>query len=257
MDEHDQEQLEGGVTGAVRIGDTVRKPAGEWTPTIHGMLRFLRDAGFEDVPEPFGIDDAGRESLSFIPGAVATRPWPSRLLTLDGVSDLAAWTRRFHDAIAGFRPAHPAWRAGRLPIDHGQIALHGDLGPWNSVWDGDRLVGIIDWDLAEPGPPITDVAFLALQVVPLRDDRYAREAGFGGEIPRAARLRRLCEVYGGVGAVDVLTEVSRLHDRDLERELTWGPLGREPWATFLARGDNRIIREDRAWLDANRDALSG
>ena len=254
MGEHEQ-RLAGGVTGAVRVGDTIRKPSGPWTPTVQAMLRHLRDAGVETVPEPLGLDDRGRESMSFIPGTVATRPWPARLLTLDGVADLAAWTRRFHDAIVGFRPEDPVWRAGRLPIAEGQIALHGDLGPWNSVWDGDRFVGIIDWDLAEPGPPIADLAFLALQVVPLRADRCARDAGFDGNVPRGARLRTLCETYGGPTPQDVVDEVARIIERDLARERTWGPLGREPWATFRARGDERILLEDRAWLDAHAATL--
>jgi len=252
---HEEESFDGGVTGAVRVGGTVRKPAGPWTPTVQAMLRHLRDAGFDSVPEPFGLDAVGRESMSFMPGSVATRPWPGRLLTLDGVADLAGWTRRFHEAIAGFRPDDPVWRAGPLPIAEGQIALHGDLGPWNSVWEDDRLTGVIDWDLAEPGSPITDVAFLALQLVPLRADRYAHEAGFEDDVPRAARLRTLCETYGGVTPEQAVAEAARVHDRDLRRERTWGPLGREPWATFRARGDERIILEDRAWLDAHAATL--
>jgi Ser/Thr protein kinase RdoA (MazF antagonist) len=250
----DEERFDGAV-GAVRVGDTIRKPAGPWTPTVQAMLRHLRDAGFESVPEPLGLDDDGRETMSFVPGVSAARPWPEHLRTIDGVEVLAAWLRRFHHAIRGFRPADPVWRAGRMPIGEGEIALHGDLGPWNTVWDGDRLAGVIDWDLAEPGPPIVDVAFLAIQLVPLRDDAYAGRAGFAGEVPRTARLRRLCETYGDVTVDEVLDRVAWIHERDLRREREWGPRGVEPWATFRAHGDERIILADRAWLEANADAM--
>jgi hypothetical protein len=250
----DEEYFDG-VIGAVRVGDTTRKPSGPWTPTVQAMLRHLRDRGLDSVPEPLGVDDDGREVMSFLPGHAGMRPWPSRLRTLDGVIDLAWWLRRCHDAIADFRPADAVWRAGPIPIGDGEIALHGDLGPWNTVWDGERFAGVIDWDLAEPGPPIVDVSFLALQLVPLRDDAYAGRAGFTGDVPRAERLRTLCETYAGIDPLDILERVAWIHERDLRREREWGPTGREPWATFHANGDERIILADRTWLEANASSL--
>ena len=249
-----QEWFEGAI-GALRIGETIRKPSGPWTPTVQAMLRHLRDASLDSVPEPLGTDEEGRESMSFIPGTTAARPWPEYLLTLDGVADLADWLRGFHDAIADFRPIDPVWRSGPRPIMDGEIALHGDLGPWNTVWDGDQLVGVIDWDLAEPGQPIDDVAFLALQLVPLRDDEYARRAGFVEEVPRAERLRVLCDTYAAVAPAEVIKRVAWIHERDLDRTRTWGPLGLEPWATFHADGDERIIHADSSWLDLNAAGL--
>ena len=52
----------------MRIGDTVRRPTGPWTPTIHALLQHLRAAGCVAVPEPLGIDDRGREIISLLPG---------------------------------------------------------------------------------------------------------------------------------------------------------------------------------------------
>ena len=46
--------------GAVRIGDTVRKPAGPHTPAVHALLTHLHDVGFHQVPRPLGIDARGR-----------------------------------------------------------------------------------------------------------------------------------------------------------------------------------------------------
>ncbi|MGX5695037.1 DUF2510 domain-containing protein [Agromyces soli] len=69
------EPLAGGNMGDVlRIGDTVRRASGEWTPAVHLLLRTLRSAGILDVPEPLGLDETGREVLSFISG----RTWPMR-----------------------------------------------------------------------------------------------------------------------------------------------------------------------------------
>jgi aminoglycoside phosphotransferase (APT) family kinase protein len=58
------------------------------------------------------------------------------------------------------------------------IIRHGDLGPWNSIWTGSTLNGLIDWDFAEPGNPLADVAQLASRIVPLRGDDHWEKAGF-------------------------------------------------------------------------------
>ena len=48
-----EEQLEGGnVGGAVRVGDTVRRSAGPWTPAVHALLAHLADKGFTGAPRP-------------------------------------------------------------------------------------------------------------------------------------------------------------------------------------------------------------
>jgi len=67
----DGHRLEGGnVGGAVRIGSTVRRPTGPWTPSVHRLLRHVRDAGLRCVPEVLGTDARGREVLSYLPGTV-------------------------------------------------------------------------------------------------------------------------------------------------------------------------------------------
>lgn len=251
-----EEPLQGGVVGAVRVGDTVRKPAGPWTPTVQALLRHLRAEGFDEAPEPLGVDDAGREMVSFIVGVPAMRPWPASILREQGVVALAGLTRRLHEAVATFRPSTSVWRIGSRAIRPGEIVCHGDLGPWNTVWRDERLVGLIDWDTAEPESPLIDVASLALNLVPLRDDAYAAQAGFSGPVPRSKRLQVLCSVYGdGVDPRALLEHVEALHERELERTLRWGARGLEPWATFLRRGDEPAIRGDMHWLAHHKDEL--
>jgi hypothetical protein len=52
----------------VRVGDTVRRPARPSTATVQAYLAHLHCAGFTGAPVPLGIDDQGREVLSFVPG---------------------------------------------------------------------------------------------------------------------------------------------------------------------------------------------
>ena len=75
----DETLLPGGkLNPVVRVGDTVRRPSGAWTPTVHALLRHLRERDFTLGPEPFGFDEHGREVLSYIPGdTIGDRfPWP-------------------------------------------------------------------------------------------------------------------------------------------------------------------------------------
>ena len=48
----DEHALDGGnvAAGVVRVGDTVRKPAGFWTPAVEALLSHLGRAGFTGAP---------------------------------------------------------------------------------------------------------------------------------------------------------------------------------------------------------------
>ena len=67
----DGEPLPGGnVGGAVRIGQTVRRPTGPWTPAVHAVLSHLSSAELAAVPRVHGVDVRGREVLDYLPGEV-------------------------------------------------------------------------------------------------------------------------------------------------------------------------------------------
>ncbi len=50
-------------SGVVRIGDTVRRPAGPWTPAVHALLDHFHAVGFRGAPRALGIDEQGRWNL--------------------------------------------------------------------------------------------------------------------------------------------------------------------------------------------------
>ena len=62
-----EEPLYGGLQDArvFRVGDTVRRPAGAWTPTGTALLAHLGRKGFPS-PRPLGLDAKGRETLTFL-----------------------------------------------------------------------------------------------------------------------------------------------------------------------------------------------
>lgn len=187
MSESETPLAGGRVGGAVRVGDTVRRPAGPWSSAVHALLRQLHTASLDGVPEVRGLDDRGREILSLIPGrTIARDEVVSDALLADGVS----WLRRYHDAVAGYRPAGEVlWRHGRRALGAGEIVCHNDPAAYNWIADGDRVAGVVDWDMAGPGVPLDDLAFVAWMSVPLRVVVAATDA--------ARRLRVMTAAYGG------------------------------------------------------------
>jgi aminoglycoside phosphotransferase (APT) family kinase protein len=216
-----EKRLPGGRnSGAMRVGSTVRRPAGTQTPSVQALLRHLEALGFAGAPRALGIDDAGREVLTYLEGSTVgdARPWPAWTHTAASLVAAGQWLRDFHAASRSFVPPPGArWFGDHDDLRPGELIGHHDAAPYNAVWrpapnrldpgDGD-LVGFIDWDLAGPAEPIRDLAFMALTWVPLTARDVAVADGFPPDLDRGGRLRLLLDAYGWTGTVEeVLTAV--------------------------------------------------
>lgn len=207
-----EEVLPGGnMGGAVRVGDTVRRGAGAWSPTIQRLLGHLRQRGLAGVPQPLGRDEQGRDRVSYVPGVVPQYPLPDWIWTQDVLIAAGVYLSQLHRAGAGFDLTGAVWQ---LPVRQpAEVVCHNDFAPYNLVFTGRRLAGVIDWDTASPGPRVWDLAYLAYRLVPLADP--ANGDALGSDRPeRARRLRLLCQAYGSeLTPADVLpVAVERLHD---------------------------------------------
>ena len=245
----------GSVNEVIRIGDTIRRPANRWTPAVHRLLRHLEDVGFDGAPRALGFDDVGREILSFIPGEPARRPWPAHLLESDGVIQLARYLADYHEAVTSYRPPTDAvWHLPELQWKEGMIIRHGDLGPWNSIWSGTTLKGMIDWDFAEPGYAMADVAQLASRIVPLRGEDHWKKAGFLTRPDMKQRLALLAETYGSEPP-EILDAVIETQNESARRIEHFGKQGLHPWSIFWERDDHQDERREQAWLLEHRESL--
>ena len=63
------------VRRVVRVGDTVRRQTAPWTPAVHTLLCHLKAAGFPYAPRALGLDEQGREVLTYIEGASGADGW--------------------------------------------------------------------------------------------------------------------------------------------------------------------------------------
>jgi Ser/Thr protein kinase RdoA (MazF antagonist) len=234
----------------VRVGNTVRRPGGAWSFTVHALLAHLRGKGFP-APSPLGFDAQGREILSWLPGRASNWPWPRALLAASGARKVGAFLRAYHAAAADFAPPSPAlWRHGPQPVGPGEIALHGDFAPHNLVWTRGEPSGVIDFELARPGRPLEDAGFCVARVACFRDDDKMRRMGFAAPPDRRARLVAFAEGYGAAPA-QLLAEARLAIVAERRRIGELGGAGVEPWATFLRLGLAKAAKAELAWLDAH------
>lgn len=221
---------DGNIADVVKIGDTVRRSTDFWTPAIHALLEYLQQRGFHAAPRVLGIDEKGREILTYLPGVTAPADMAGFLD--DGfLRSAAALLRRYHDAVTGFVPP-PGARWNRMPgAPDGAIICHNDIAPWNLITVDGAATGLIDWDLAAPGPPEWDLAYALWRCVPLYED-----AVYGGPLEQARRIRLFCEVYGW-------TDYPRLIDTILQRQQVvldtlhaWAAAGVPAFVRMVAEG---------------------
>ena len=216
-------RLDGGLTEVERVGETVRRSTGHWTPTVHALLAHLGRIGFEGAPSPLGIDSEGREVLSFLTGG-----GPSH--ADDELARVAQLIRAFHDSTESFEvPPDAEWQFMVGAPKRGDVVCHNDLSPDNTIYGPDCTPrAFIDWDLAAPAPRIWDVAWAVYRFIPLYDDPTCERLGY--PIPaRPARLRIFCDAYRLDPREELLATVSRRIRVLYDTARTWGEAGRPGW----------------------------
>jgi RimJ/RimL family protein N-acetyltransferase len=224
----DEEHVLGGghVNRVTRVGDTVRRTAGPWTPTIHRLLAHARDKGLSWVPEPRGFDAMGREMLSFIPGDVP-HEMPAWVWSESVLCDVGRALRQWHDATVDFDIRGAIWNLA--PPEPKEVVCHNDFAPYNCVFQDGRFAGAIDFDFCAPGPRIWDLAYTAYRFVPLMPDASADRDARPSEtspFPRAvmaARLNTFLKAYAAADDVEPLetTRVLTATADRLEAIATW------------------------------------
>ncbi|GID91047.1 phosphotransferase [Amorphoplanes digitatis] len=212
----------------VRLGDTMRRPRHDRSAYVDELLRQLAGAGFAGVPRPLGYDERGRQILTFIEGEVPAGEGPHRLSDAR-IRSATELIRAFHDATAA------------TPLREDQeIVCHGDLGPHNTVFDGERAIAIIDFeDDVGPGRRVDDFAQAVWGFVDLTDAGVA-------VADQARRTRLMCDTYGGVTPAAVVEALTARFHRARDHHRAAGLRGAEQvfddLLTWMSRFGTRIAR---------------
>ncbi len=252
-----EESLVGGNTHAevAKVGDTVRRPTGLWTPGVHALLAHLEESGYPGAPRVRGLDDQGREVLTYVEGAVV---WPDHFGLVESdaaLAQVAASIRSYHEAVANFsEPDRFTWSdRGADPIGPPEVLCHNDLAPWNLVHGDDGSWTFIDWDLAAPGRRSWDLSWALLSLTPLMPDSV---------LSQARTVQRIAVFQNAYGShefpSDVLTIAVERCEYEAERIDRLGAMGEQPYARLLREGHadvwhraaNHIAARIPAWQAA-------
>jgi Ser/Thr protein kinase RdoA (MazF antagonist) len=221
--------------GVVRVGDTVRRPASDSSPFVARLLHHLEQRGFAGAPRYLGVDEAGRDMFSYLPGHVPARfqRWSD-----DQVSAAGALLRSLHDATRGSSLAAPS-----------PVVCHHDPGPNNAVFRNDMPSAFIDFDCAAPGDPLEDVGY-ALWTWCTSGNSTAPPVS-----EQAAQVRVMADGYG-LGAHERRSLVDAILERQSRNARFWtervpGPGELDPdQAVIAARVE--WSRREHAFVSANR-----
>ena len=248
--------LVGGTTNrgrVVRLGDTVRRPQRASSAATHALLRHLDDVGFTGAPRFLGIDDQGREVLSFVPGTAITPPYPAWALTDAALVSVAHLLRDYHRAVSTFDATRHTWPHPPPAPFAGEIVSHNDVNLDNVVFRGHRAVALIDFDLAGPGSRIWDVASAARLWAPLRPDRHIDDVRHGRALER---MRLFVDSYGlDQSDREALVRAVRLN-HDWSYDIIGAALerGHEGFAEYWGRARHRVA-DTRTWYADNARRL--
>jgi aminoglycoside phosphotransferase (APT) family kinase protein len=191
---------------------------------MRDVLVHLESVGFDAAPRWLGLDEQGRDVLSWIDGETFTErgqmhPYigdpPGRITFSDEqIAAVMRLLRRYHDAFDD------------------DVVCHGDYGPWNIVWRARLPFAVIDFDNACRGDAADDVAYALRTFI---------SYGFATAAPKelVRRTRAALQAYGA--AFDVPLILVREYDLAEER------CRRNGWDRALAK-----LPTERAWLAANR-----
>ena len=169
--------MSGGGTadGVVRGGETVRKPPHRGSQRMREVLQHLERAGFDAAPRWLGVDEQGRDVLSWIEGETFTErgrmhPYigePPERITFFGeqLTAVMGLLRRYHESFVG------------------DVICHGDFGPWNIVWRDGMPFAVIDFDKVDVGDAADDVAYALRMFV-----GYGFASGDAVELVRRTRV---------------------------------------------------------------------
>jgi hypothetical protein len=240
----EEQSLPGGyVTAVVRVGDTVRRSPPPDPEFTRQLLALFERWVWPGAPRFLGLDEQGREVLSYLDGHVAwAAEQPAAVTSPGSLTRLAGLVREFHDLTAG------------TPLAGDQeVVCHNDLSPKNTVYrdagDGLMPVAFIDWDIAAPGNRIHDVAHVCWQYLGLGP-------GTADPVDASRRMRLICDAYGLTDRSSLLETIMWWQDRCWRGIDAKAAAGDPAMIRLRDAGAAQSVRDAFEWVTRHRAELA-
>lgn len=235
MNESLESQLIGGrtATEVVRVENTVRRSLGPNSEFNRAVLKLLEEKGFSQAPRFLGIDEKGREILTFMEGEVrhGEMRW-----TDDQLVKVVQMLKDFHDATAGSELAK-----GK------EVVCHNDIAPWNIILKNDVPTAFIDFDDVAPGNRADDFAYFLWTFLELGSDVSADV--------QAEKIRKLSEVYGFTDKDKLIDVILEQQEKVLAKREGLAKNAQDQEAREFSASRVDIIRAEIKWVKEKRSIL--
>ncbi|MEU9782670.1 phosphotransferase [Streptomyces phaeochromogenes] len=207
------------------------------------LLRFLEVRGWSGAPRHLGLDEDGRELLTYLDGHVAwEREQPSAVHSEESLLLVTRLVREFHDLTAGTELTGSQ-----------EVVCHNDLSPKNTVYRSVggalRPVAFIDWDLAAPGARIHDVAHVCWQYIGLGP-------GVKNLDESARRLRLVADTYELADRAALISAILWWQDRCWRGIEAAAQAGDQAMIGLRDTGAVTEVQAARQWVLDHRDVLA-
>ncbi len=227
--------LSGGRTavGVVQIKNTVRRPVKPGSEFTHSLLKLLEKRKFNYAPRFLGIDEKGREILTFIEGSV---PRGEVVWTDAQLNKVVQIMKEFHNATGGSKLAGIK-----------EVICHNDIAPWNTILNEGTPVAFIDFDDAAPGNRVDDLAYFLWTFLELGNDISPDT--------QATKIQMLCSTYGFSDGQALLNAILEQQQKILSKRETLAKNAQNQAARNFSASAAEKIRSEIKWIKSNKKIL--
>jgi Phosphotransferase enzyme family len=209
---------------------------------------------------PLGIDEQGREVLSFVAGEVHRHPLPPEAAGDEVLVALARLVRALPEASAGWVPPPGAvWAgtsasAGRI-TERAELVSHRDYATGNVVFRDGLPVALIDFDLARPTTRLYDIANALWFWAPLKwgDPLDRAPALADADVPhRVAVFADAMTARQRAGLAPLAVDMARRYHENSRASAKLDPVLREHWE----EGGKDVLPRAEAWVRKMAPAIA-
>jgi aminoglycoside phosphotransferase (APT) family kinase protein len=143
--------------------------------------------------------------------------------------EIARWEKTMREQALQPQPVLEmvlSWLRAHKPVARKVTLVHGDYRTGNFLVEGDRITGVLDWEMVHLGDPLEDIAYACL-----RAWRWAGDARIGGLLLRDEFYRQ----YEAASGIEIDRQAVRF----------WEVLGNLKWAVICLTG-GRSFAEGRS-----------